>query len=359
MATVFRKGSKLGKYRLDRRLGQGSFADVWKARDLVEGVDVALKVAHPAAVAEWGRSAIEQEARIATRLRHPNIVAIRNADWIDGRFTIATDLAKINLASGSPALGQPRFACCREVARASRARTVPSAMSDTARESRNIISSRGTLRARRFRRVVAVGGPAAPALYTEAVTFGNLAPEQSYRRVRFASDVSRGAWIATDPGPACLPTFFECRPRATHVQREGARAVRPCCARPHSSPLAAAMFDAPSSRRSALERAFVSTRVVQARSVFRVAAGGRAARTSSRRSRVAVCVPPHHGRRVGGSASPVPDRCAVRRRCDDALSWCGSPITPSSILTHRSTRVSRVEKGVRPSKAVRVARGAF
>ena len=33
MATVLRKGSKLGKYRLDRRLGQGSFADVWKARD--------------------------------------------------------------------------------------------------------------------------------------------------------------------------------------------------------------------------------------------------------------------------------------------------------------------------------------
>ena len=75
MATVLRKGSKLGKYRLDRRLGQGSFADVWKARDLVEGVTVALKIAHPAAVAEWGRPAIEQEARIATRLRHPDIVA--------------------------------------------------------------------------------------------------------------------------------------------------------------------------------------------------------------------------------------------------------------------------------------------
>jgi serine/threonine-protein kinase len=45
-----RKNSKLGKYRLDRRLGQGSFADVWKARDVIEGVTVALKIAHPAAV---------------------------------------------------------------------------------------------------------------------------------------------------------------------------------------------------------------------------------------------------------------------------------------------------------------------
>jgi serine/threonine-protein kinase len=98
LATVLRKGSKLGKYRLDRRLGQGSFADVWSARDLVEGVTVALKIAHPAAVTEWGRTAIEQEARIATRLRHPNIVAVRNADWVDGYFTMATDLAKSNLA---------------------------------------------------------------------------------------------------------------------------------------------------------------------------------------------------------------------------------------------------------------------
>jgi serine/threonine-protein kinase len=98
LVTVLRKGSKLGKYRLDRRLGQGSFADVWKARDLVEGVNVALKIAHPAAVKEWGRAAIEQEARIATRLRHPNIVAVRNADWVDGHFTMATDLAQSNLA---------------------------------------------------------------------------------------------------------------------------------------------------------------------------------------------------------------------------------------------------------------------
>ena len=37
-----RKGGRLGKYRLDRRLGQGAFAEVWRARDTVEKRDVAI-----------------------------------------------------------------------------------------------------------------------------------------------------------------------------------------------------------------------------------------------------------------------------------------------------------------------------
>jgi serine/threonine-protein kinase len=98
MPTQLRRGSRLGKYRLDRRLDRGGFAEVWKARDTVEGRDVALKVSLPGAVEEWGRDEIEREARIASRLHHPNVVAVRNADWIDGRFAVATD----------PGVRQPR-----------------------------------------------------------------------------------------------------------------------------------------------------------------------------------------------------------------------------------------------------------
>ncbi len=89
----------MGKYRLDRKIGRGAFAEVWKARDTVENRAVALKLAYPDAVAEWGRDKIEHEARIASRLDHPGVVAIRNADWIDGRFAIVTDLAVSNLAN--------------------------------------------------------------------------------------------------------------------------------------------------------------------------------------------------------------------------------------------------------------------
>ncbi len=101
MATRLRRGSKLGKYRLDRLLGRGSFAEVWKARDSVEGHTVALKVALPEVVASSSRDSIEQEARIASCLRHPNIVRVYNADWIDDRFIIATELATTSLESSS------------------------------------------------------------------------------------------------------------------------------------------------------------------------------------------------------------------------------------------------------------------
>ena len=56
----------MGKYRLERRIGRGAFAEVWKARDSIENRWVALKLAHRETVAEWGREAIEHEARIAT-----------------------------------------------------------------------------------------------------------------------------------------------------------------------------------------------------------------------------------------------------------------------------------------------------
>ena len=60
MATQLRRGSRVGKYRLDRRIGRGAFAEVWKARDTVENRFVALKLAHPDAVAEWGNLAVQQ-----------------------------------------------------------------------------------------------------------------------------------------------------------------------------------------------------------------------------------------------------------------------------------------------------------
>src|SRR4029453_18793564 len=87
-----RRGARLGKYRLERLLGEGAFAAVWGARDTLGKRAVALKIVDAAQVAEWGRDAIAHEARIATRLSHPNIVAVRNADWVDGHFVLATDL---------------------------------------------------------------------------------------------------------------------------------------------------------------------------------------------------------------------------------------------------------------------------
>ena len=97
MPGVLRRGTRLGKYRLERQLGKGAFSEVFAARDTVEGRRVALKIAFDWVVREFGRDAMEVEARIAGSLSHPNVVALRNADWIDGRFVMACDLARTHV----------------------------------------------------------------------------------------------------------------------------------------------------------------------------------------------------------------------------------------------------------------------
>ncbi len=88
----------LGKYRVRRKLSSGGFADVYAARDTIEGVDVALKIPHPGLLDEEVLEIFRREARITSKLDHPNILPIKNADFLDGRFVIVTRLGTRTLA---------------------------------------------------------------------------------------------------------------------------------------------------------------------------------------------------------------------------------------------------------------------
>ena len=85
---MLKVGQRIGKYRIRRRIARGGFADVYKAQDTVEGVDVALKVPSGAHVRPDVMNDFRKEARLAARLEHPNILPLKNADNIDGRFLI-------------------------------------------------------------------------------------------------------------------------------------------------------------------------------------------------------------------------------------------------------------------------------
>lgn len=98
MARSLRKGSRLGKYRIQATLGSGTFARVYKARDEIEGRVVALKVPHEAII-QSQMDDLLKEVRIMVRLDHPNILPVLNADIIDERLIIAHPLAEETLAS--------------------------------------------------------------------------------------------------------------------------------------------------------------------------------------------------------------------------------------------------------------------
>jgi eukaryotic-like serine/threonine-protein kinase len=106
------RGGSLGSYRLLFRLGSGGMGEVWKARDTGTGRDVAIKVLNPGAAGDPDRLArFVMEAKAASSLQHPNILAIHEVgessagpyivmEYVDG------DTVRSLLSSGSLPLSQ-------------------------------------------------------------------------------------------------------------------------------------------------------------------------------------------------------------------------------------------------------------
>ena len=90
-----RARSMLGKYRILRKIGSGGFADVYAARDTIEGVDVALKIPLRGLLAAEILEVFRHEVRITSALDHTNILALKNADFVEGRFVIANRLGAV------------------------------------------------------------------------------------------------------------------------------------------------------------------------------------------------------------------------------------------------------------------------
>ncbi len=95
---MLRSGKRIGKYRIQWRLGTGGFATVYRALDTVEGIPVALKVPHPAFQRPDALEDFRHEIRIAARLDHPHILSIKNAEVYDGMLVVAYPLGLGTLA---------------------------------------------------------------------------------------------------------------------------------------------------------------------------------------------------------------------------------------------------------------------
>jgi eukaryotic-like serine/threonine-protein kinase len=89
--------SRVGKYRIERRLAQGGFAHVYQAMDTIEGVRVALKMPHQNVVTPSMLDLFQREARMVAKLDHPNILPLKDASFIDGRFVITSRLGEQTL----------------------------------------------------------------------------------------------------------------------------------------------------------------------------------------------------------------------------------------------------------------------
>jgi serine/threonine-protein kinase len=93
---VLRARQKLGKYRILGRVASGPLADVYRAYDTIQKIKVALKI--PKVDNNAGHEEFLHEVRVQTKLKHPNILPVLNACYIDGHFVIAMELGDESLA---------------------------------------------------------------------------------------------------------------------------------------------------------------------------------------------------------------------------------------------------------------------
>ncbi len=94
-----RVGSRLDKYRLQRRLGQGGFATVFAALDTIEDRKVALKIPDTRYLGNsQSLDDVQREVRIMARLEHPNILPLKDARFIDGHFVMVFPLGEESLS---------------------------------------------------------------------------------------------------------------------------------------------------------------------------------------------------------------------------------------------------------------------
>jgi len=87
----------LGKYRIEKQIGNGGFAKVYAAVDTIEGTKVALKIPHEHFLDDELLDAFKQEVRLLARLDHPNILMLKDASVIEDKLVIVTRLGKETL----------------------------------------------------------------------------------------------------------------------------------------------------------------------------------------------------------------------------------------------------------------------
>src|SRR5438105_2076657 len=87
------QGRQLGPNEILSLLGAGGMGEGYRAREARFGRTVALKVLPPGVAADTGRrSRLEQEARAASALNHPNILTVFDTGSEDGLAYIVSEL---------------------------------------------------------------------------------------------------------------------------------------------------------------------------------------------------------------------------------------------------------------------------
>ena len=108
-------GQIISKYRVTRLLGSGAFSWVYEAIDQDLEIPVALKILRPEFSGhDLSEARFRREAATAARLRHRNIVTVRDVGQVNGTVFVAMDLHPLTLGRRLALAGRlPEAECIR------------------------------------------------------------------------------------------------------------------------------------------------------------------------------------------------------------------------------------------------------
>src|SRR2546429_3020144 len=92
LKMTINSGTKLGRYEIRSKIGEGGMGEVYLAQDTKLDRKVALKILPAEVAAHPDRmKRFVQEAKAASALNHPNIITIYEIDESDSGYFIATE----------------------------------------------------------------------------------------------------------------------------------------------------------------------------------------------------------------------------------------------------------------------------
>lgn len=98
-SVTLRAGTRLDKYRILRRLGEGGFATVYAAHDTVEDRKVALKIPdHRYLSNSQTMDDLHREVRIMAKLQHPCVLPLKDARAIGEHFVMVFPMGEESLS---------------------------------------------------------------------------------------------------------------------------------------------------------------------------------------------------------------------------------------------------------------------
>src|SRR5690242_12597525 len=86
----------LNRYKIESELGKGGMGIVYKAHDTLLNRAVAIKFLNTSGVSTHEKERLQQEARAAAQLNHPNIASVYDVGETEGNPFIVMELVRGN-----------------------------------------------------------------------------------------------------------------------------------------------------------------------------------------------------------------------------------------------------------------------